>query len=96
MLVFAPNRCKHESCGMAENKDGIGGTDGAPTRHSEYSGRYEYVRKMLEHPDSNATMMWGQCALVLLDILEEVAQMRAELAQLNATNLELIVHRNPK
>lgn len=54
--------------------NGIGGTDTVYTRHHEYAGRYEMIRKMLERPDSNATMMWGQVALILCDILEHSAR----------------------
>ncbi len=69
------------------------------TRHHEYAGRYEMVRKLLQPAEgqrlSQDVALLGQIALIALDLLEELAQVRSELDQLNATNLELIVHRRP-
>ncbi len=57
--------------------DGIGGTDSVQTRHHEYAGRYEMIRKLIA--SENVPLLAGQAALILCDLLEEMAQVRSDL-----------------
>lgn len=82
--------------GQMSNSDGLGGIDSTQTRHNLYAGRYETIRAMLAREDCDPTKMWGQCALIQLDMLEEIAQMRAELAELNRTYMEMMIHWEPR
>ncbi len=75
-------------CGIPEPKQRP-----AQTRHHEYAGRYEMIRAMLQ---KGHEPMMGQIALIALDMLEEFAGLRRQIEELNATNLELIVHRRVK
>lgn len=64
--------------------------------------RYERIRKYIGDAKARngelpvEPYLLSQIALILCDVLEEVGALRSEIAELNATNLELIVHRDVK
>lgn len=73
--------------------DPIAGTGDIQTRHHEYSGRYETIRRMLANGHEP---MIGQVALIMLDQLEETARLANAVEEVARTCLELALHGKPK
>lgn len=73
----------------------------APSAAEMRASRYATIRKHLGQATergtlTNETYLLAQIALVACDLLDEVGSLADEVRQLNATNLELIIHRSVK
>jgi hypothetical protein len=77
------------------SEDGIGGTDMTPPQLR--SARYAAIRGALAKakPTDNQTYLLAQIALILCDVMDEVAGLSHELGETNAYLNEVIVHRKP-
>lgn len=69
-----------------------------PTPAETLGNRYAAVRRVLKAgaPLSTTEYLLGQLIFVTMDVHAEIAGLRDEIAELNATNLELIVHRTTR
>lgn len=73
--------------------DGIAGTDGTSHPAVPPATRYAAIRKALSaaRPMDNQTYLQAQIALILCDLLDEVAAMRSDMSELTDHLHEVIV-----